>query len=269
MEQTIDPAAVSRFENETWSRCAESYADTFHLLTGKTIPLLVGAARVRRGTRVLDLGAGPGDGTAMLADTGAAAAGIDFSRTMVAAARRRHPGLTFQESDAEALPFAQGAFDAVVSNCVVHHLARPATVFREVSRVLAPGGRFAFVVWASPEEQTGFGVFFAAVQAHHTLEALPQGPLFGVTDRAVYEKLAREAGLQGLQLTKHEVSWEMDSLDPLLRGLCDWGNIATLPRIIQERIEATTRANAAAYQRGSRFVFPHSVLLGVMTKSSG
>jgi hypothetical protein len=61
----------------------------------------------------------------------------------------------------------------------------------------------------------------------------------------------------------------MDSLDPLLRGLCDWGNIATLPRIIQERIEATTRANAAAYQRGSRFVFPHSVLLGVMTKSSG
>ena len=49
-----------------------------------------------------------------------------------------------------------------MSNLVVHHLARPAAVFREVSRVLAPGGRFAFVVWAAPEEQTGFGVFFAA-----------------------------------------------------------------------------------------------------------
>ena len=266
MEQIIDPGTVSQFENETWSRCAETYADTFHLLTGKTIPLLVNAAGVRRGTRVLDLGAGPGDGTATLADTGAAVAGVDFSRTMVAAARRRHPGLPFHEGDAEALPFAPGAFDAVVSNCVVHHLARPAAAFREVSRVLAPGSRFAFVVWASPEEQTGFGVFFAAVQAHHTIEALPQGPLFGVTDPAVYEGLAHEAGLQGLQLTKHDVSWEMDRLDPLLRGLCDWGNIAALPRPVQDRIEATTRTNAAAYQRSGRFVFPHSVLLGVMTK---
>lgn len=267
MEQIIDSAAVSRFENETWSRCADSYPDTFHLLTGRTIPLLVGAAGVRPGTRVLDLGAGPGDGTAMLAETGATVTGVDFSRTMVAAARRRHPGVTFHEGDAEVLPFAGGAFDAVVSNFVVHHLARPAIVFREVSRVLVPGGRFAFVVWASPEEQTGFGVFFAAVQAHHTLEALPQGPLFGVTDRAVYEKLAREGGLDELQLTKHEVSWEMDSIDPLLRGLCDWGNIAALPPTVQHRIETTTRANAAAYQREGRFVFPHSVLLGVTTKS--
>lgn len=266
MEQIIDSAAVSRFENETWSRCADSYPDTFHLLTGKTIPLLAAAAGVRPGARVLDLGAGPGDGTAMLADTGAVVTGVDFSRTMVEAARRRHPGLTFHESDAEVLPFAAGAFDAVVSNCVVHHLARPAAVFREVSRVLAPGGRFAFVVWAAPEEQTGFGVFFAAVQVHHTLEALPQGPLFGVTDRAVYEKLAREAGLHELQLTKHEVSWEMEDLGPLLRGLCDWGNIAALPATVRQRIEATTRANAAAYQREGRFVFPHSVLLGVTRK---
>ena len=194
MEQIIDEAAVSRFENETWSRCADSYPDTFQLLTGRTIALLVGATGIRPGTRVLDLGAGPGDGTAMLAETGAAVTGVDFSRTMVAAARRRHPGLTFHEGDAEVLPFADGAFDAIVSNFVVHHLARPALVFREVSRVLAPGGRFAFIVWASPEEQTGFGVFFAAVQAHHTLEALPHGPLFGVTDRAVYDKLAGPIG---------------------------------------------------------------------------
>lgn len=267
MEQIIDPVVVSRFENETWSRCADSYPDTFHLLTGRTIALLVRAAGVRAGIRVLDLGAGPGDGTAMLAETGATVAGVDFSRTMVATARRRHPGLTFHDGDAEVLPFADGAFDAVVSNFVVHHLARPAAVFREVSRVLAPGGRFAFVVWASPEEQTGFGVFFAAVQAHHTLDALPQGPLFGVTDRAVYDDLARDAGLQGLQLTKHEVSWEMDGLEPLLHGLCVWGNIAALPQTVQHRIEATTRANAAPYQLGGRFVFPHSVLLGAMTKS--
>ena len=140
MEQIIDEAAVSRFENETWSRCADSYPETFHLLTGRTIALLVRAAGIRAGTRVLDLGAGPGDGTAMLAETGAAVAGVDFSRTMVAAARRRHPGLTFHEGDAEVLPFADGVFDAIVSNFVVHHLARPALVFREVSRVLAPGG---------------------------------------------------------------------------------------------------------------------------------
>lgn len=262
MHAGTDPEIVARFENETWSRCAESYADTFHLLTSQAVPFLVAAASVQSGHRVLDLGSGPGDGSALLAGVGATVTGVDFSRRMVAVARQRHPGIQFRDADAEHLPFEDRTFDAVVSNCVVHHLARPAAVFKEVSRVLVPGGRFAFSVWGAAEEQTGFGVFFAAVQAHHEMQALPQGPLFGVTDPAVYKALADGAGLRDFSLRRHEVSWRTKTVDPVVAGLWDWGNIRALPRNVEERIDETTRSNARAYQQEGGFVFPHSVLVG-------
>jgi SAM-dependent methyltransferase len=268
MHDSTSPDIVTRYENDTWSRCAESYADTFHVLTSQAMPVLVRAAMIRRGARVLDLGSGPGDGSAILAETGASITGTDFSRQMVDVARRRHPKIAFHEANAEALPFDGQSFDAVVANCVVHHLAQPVVVFREVSRVLKPGGRFAFVVWGALEEQTGFGVFFSAVQAHHNTEALPHGPLFGVTDRSLYEAMLGEAGFEQFEFARHEVLWRARSLDPVLRGLWDWGNIAALPRQIQARIEATTRENARAYQQQEEFVFPHSVLLGVAVKAS-
>jgi len=267
MHAGMDPETVARFENETWTRCAESYADSFHLLTAQVVPFLIVAAEIGPSRRVLDLGSGPGDGSALFADTRAIVTGVDFSSPMVAVARRRHPHIQFHEADAERLPFDDRTFDAVVSNCVVHHLARPATVLEEVSRVLVPGGHFAFSVWGAAEEQTGFGVFFAAVQAHHELQALPQGPLFGVTDHAVYKALTDGAGLGQLALRRHEVSWRMKTVDPLIAGLWDWGNIGALPRNIQERIDQTTRSNALAYQQEGGYVFPHSVLVGATTRA--
>jgi ribosomal protein L11 methylase PrmA len=77
MQAGMDPGTIARFENDTWSRCAQSYAESFHPLTAQAVPLLVAAA-VQSGRRVLDLGSGPGDGSALLADTGAIVSGVDF-----------------------------------------------------------------------------------------------------------------------------------------------------------------------------------------------
>jgi hypothetical protein len=76
-----------------------------------------------------------------------------------------------------------------------------------------------------------------------------------------------EAGFKEVQLGRHEVFWRTTTLEPLLRGLWDWDNIAALPRPPQEQIEATTRENARAYQQNDGFVFPHSVLLGVAVRA--
>jgi ubiquinone/menaquinone biosynthesis C-methylase UbiE len=266
MTANTDPETVARFENDTWSRCADSYAETFQLLTGQVVPVLIAAATIATGTRVLDLGSGPGDSSAQIAATGAVVTGVDFSSRMVMVARGRHSRIHFHEADAEHLPFEEGTFDAVVSNCVVHHLARPAAVFQEVSRVLVPRGRFAFAVWGALEEQSAFGVFFAAVQAHHEFDALPHGPLFGVTDPGVYQALTQGTGLGNLELSRHEISWRMKTVDPLIAGFRDWGNINALPEHIQGRIEQTSRSNALSYQREGGFVFPHSVLVGTAMK---
>ncbi len=266
MSDAINPDVVTQYERETWSRCAESYIDTFAALTRETVPLLIKAANVGRGMRVLEIGSGPGHVAHALVESGAAATGVDFSSQMVRVAQQMYPNITFQEANAEQLPFDGGTFDAVVSNFTVHHLARPEVVFREVSRVLVSRGRFAFAVWRAPEAQSSIGAFFDAVQAHYTLDELPHGPLFGVTERSVYEPMLAAAGLTDCQLSTHDVVWRSEGLEPILRGFWEWGNIAALPQDVQDRIEATTRENAKAYEQGGCFAFPHTILLGSAAK---
>jgi SAM-dependent methyltransferase len=266
MNEGFNPDVVAKYERDTWSRCADNYVDTFAGITGETVALLSEAAGIQRGSQVLEIGSGPGHVADMLVQAGASVTGVDFSSKMVEVAQSRYPEITFRQADAEQLPFEATSFDAVVANFVVHHLARPETVFREVNRVLKPGGRFAFAVWGAPEEQSSIGAFFGAVMAHHDLEELPHGPLFGVTERSVYEPLLTQAALEDCQLSIHEVIWKADSLDPILRGFWDWGDMASLPAEIQTKIEDTTRENAQPYEQDGGYSFPHSILFGSASK---
>ena len=71
-------------------------------------------------------------------------AGIDFVPAVVAAAVARHPRLRAVLADVRSLPFATGAFDAVVSTSTLDHFPAPADIpvaLRELHRVLAAGGR--------------------------------------------------------------------------------------------------------------------------------
>ena len=267
MSEGFDPEIVAKYERDTWGRCADDYVDTFAGITGETVPLLLEAAWIRPGSQVLEIGSGPGHVADMLVQAGASVTGIDFSSKMVEVAQNRYPAITFRQADAEQIPFEADSFDAVVANFVVHHLARPETVFHEVNRVLKPGGRFAFAVWGAPEEQSSIGAFFGAVMAHHDLEELPHGPLFGVTERSVYEPLLTQAALEDCQLSIHNVTWKADSLDPILKGFWDWGNMAALPAETQTKIEETTRKNAQSYEQDGRYTFPHSILFGSALKA--
>jgi len=90
--------------------------------------------------------------------------------------------------------------------------------------------------------------------------------LFGVTELSVYEPLLTQAGLADCQLTTHDVTWRTESLDPVLRGFWDFGNMAALPSETQEKIKETTRENAQPYKQDGRFAFPHTALLGTARK---
>src|SRR5215831_15708210 len=109
---------------------------------------LVAAAGVRRGDRLLDVGCGPGYLARMLAEaTGpdGSVVGIDAAPEMIEYASRRARGLAncrFQPGAAQAIPFADGAFDVVTSSLVMHHLPQEerGRAVREMLRVLRPGG---------------------------------------------------------------------------------------------------------------------------------
>lgn len=101
------------------------------------------------GCHVLDLGCGIGGAAAMLADTYGAArvTGVDIADDLIprAAARAAERGLsdrvTFRAVKPGPLPFEDGAFDVVFIKDVVSHVADKTTQFRELARVLRPGGR--------------------------------------------------------------------------------------------------------------------------------
>jgi 2-polyprenyl-3-methyl-5-hydroxy-6-metoxy-1,4-benzoquinol methylase len=99
-------------------------------------------ANVRAGERVLDLGCGEGELTAVLARTGARTLGVDVAEAALARARRRHPELSFERVPIDGpLPLADGAFDVVWASEVIEHVADTARWLSEVRRVLAPRGR--------------------------------------------------------------------------------------------------------------------------------
>ena len=110
----FDADAFRRFELDGHERVVARYAEFFEPATAGALEALLDAARVRAGSRVLDVGAGPGRATARAVARGAEAIGVDFSPSMVKQARGRYPRLDFREGDAEALPFADATFDAVI-----------------------------------------------------------------------------------------------------------------------------------------------------------
>src|ERR1700760_1457892 len=108
-----------------------------------------GLAGVAGGQRVLDVGCGPGALTAELAGrvgTDAVSA-VDPSAPFASAVRERLPGVDVRLAPAEALPFADGTFDAALAQLVVHFMTDPVAGLREMGRVTRPGGRVAASVW--------------------------------------------------------------------------------------------------------------------------
>ena len=94
---------------------------------------------------VLDIGCGRADYTMPFArHTPATVVGIDLVPTVLAGARAGVPAnVRLAAADVERLPFATGAFDAVIGHAVLHHL-RLERALPELLRVLRPGGRFCF-----------------------------------------------------------------------------------------------------------------------------
>lgn len=99
------------------------------------------AAGVAGGLRVLDAACGAGWGTATLAETAAAAVGVDLSPGAIATARReRGSAAEFVEGDLRRLPFASGEFDLATCFEALAHLTEPEAALGELHRVLGPGG---------------------------------------------------------------------------------------------------------------------------------
>ena len=99
----------------------------------------------------LDVGSGPGNVTAQLADAAGPdglALGVDISEPMLARAVEAQvaPNLGFMRADAQRLPLRDETVDAATSLAVLQLIPNPAQTLAEIARVLKPGGRVALMV---------------------------------------------------------------------------------------------------------------------------
>ena len=274
--EQIDPTAFHDFEHAGWERAAEHYADAFGCLTTQTIDALLDAVGARAGTRLLDVACGPGFVAAAAAARGASVVGLDFSPAMIAEARRRHPMLMFYDGEAEALPFDVASFDAVVMNFGLLHLARPDAAVAEAHRVLRAGGRYAFTVWASPEQAVGFGMALRAIEEFGTTDVpLPEGPpffRFSAPDET--RRTLEQAGFSSVDVRQLPLTWRLSSADAVFDALSR-GGVRTAAVLRAQTpsalasIRTAVRRGVERYGQERRFVIPMPAVLASATKASG
>ena len=272
-ELTIDSDAFNAFEAAGWQRTASSY-DPIAVITSRVITPLLDAAHVEQGMRVLDIGSGPGHAAAQAAERGASVVGVDVATAMVQLARRLHPGLDFREANAEALPFEDGCFDAVVGNFSILHLGRPEHAVSEFLRVLRAGGQLALTVWDLPERARWQGVFLdavAAVEVTVPADVPPGPPFFRFSVDEQFAALLQDRGLTDVEVKTIVFDHPVPSADELWDGvLAGTVRVSALilrqPESVRQRIRAVFDQLVTEYQHGDHLELPVSVKLAAGSK---
>jgi demethylmenaquinone methyltransferase/2-methoxy-6-polyprenyl-1,4-benzoquinol methylase len=123
----------------------------------------VDLARVGPGSRALDVATGTGDLAIELASRGATVVGSDFSEGMLDVARRKAPQLAWEQGNALALPYEDGAFDAATVGFGARNFSDLPQGLREMARVVRPGGRVVVLEITTPQKpplSTFFSLWF-------------------------------------------------------------------------------------------------------------
>ena len=219
IEQSRDPKQFAAFELSGWDSNIGGYDAAFGAVTRQTVRSMLDAARVRPGMQVLDVCSGPGMLAAGALKCGAEAIGLDFSVEAVELARRLVPNGRFQQGDAQALPFPEASFDAVLCGYGVMHVPEPAAAMREMLRVLRPRGRAALSVWDA--SCVGFTLVYEAVRARGSMEvALPHGPdyfQFGSPERM--RAALVEAGFADTDAQSFQLDWHVANTDRYIESI--------------------------------------------------
>ena len=170
---------------------------------------------------VLDVGCGTGALTGELVTLLSArqVAAVDPSATFVDAVRARWPGVDVQQASAEALPFADDAFDHSVAQLVVHFMKDPVAGLGEMARVTKPGGSIAACVWDFAGGRSPLSVFWRSAAALD--ESVPEESRRTGAREGQLSELFWRVGLSGVTPATLRVRVECDSFD-------DWWEPFTL-----------------------------------------
>src|SRR4051812_40743804 len=154
--------------------------DLFSRFMEKDAEQFVARLNIKPGTRLLDVGCGAGQLALIAARAGALVNGCDIATNWLEKARTRATaeglGVSFEEGDAESLPYEDAQFDTVTSLFGAMFAPRPELVAAELTRVCRPGGTIAMGNWTPG----GFiGQMFKTISRHISPTGMPSPVLWG------------------------------------------------------------------------------------------
>lgn len=213
------------------------------------------AARIEAGDRVLDVACGTGIVARTVADRarpGGAVVGLDINEGMLTVARRKGPEVEWVEGSAEALPFDDAEFDAVVSQFGIMFFEDRRRAIREMVRVLRPGGRLAVAAWDRLDRTPGYAAMAALLQrlfGDEAAESLRAPYVLGDPD--AFLALFEDQDLANLRVTTHDGTARFPSIASwVFTDVKGW----TAADLIDD--EGFERLVATAEEELQRFVAP-------------
>lgn len=177
--------------------------------------LMLAALGQRLGMHILDVACGPGEPAvtiaAGIACVGGQVTATDLVEEMLAMARenareRGVTNVTFQQADAEALPFPDASFDAVTCRYAIMLLPDAPQALREMHRVLVPGGRVVCLL-SGPPEQSARERPLLIVRKYVTIPASPPGApdRFRFSEPGELAAQLRQAGFSEVTDSVHDL----------------------------------------------------------------
>ena len=281
-EKSAKPEAARQQSRATWNAVAPGWYTQREELWKVSRP--VSEWMIRRldpqpGDTVLELAAGLGDTGFMAARLVGESGRViitDFAPEMVAGARRRAEEIgvknaEFRVLDAERMDLEMDSVDGVLCRWAYMLTTDPATAFAETRRVLRPGGRLAFSVWASRERNPALSLVGRVLELQgHIPPPEPEAPgAFAMADPGRTRELVVRAGFAEPEI--EEVSFRFSFVDQeaFWRYLNETSASASpvlrsLPTAAQEAIREQVHEAARPFHSGEGYAFP-AVCLNVVT----
>lgn len=211
---------------------------------------------------ILETAAGTGQVTRLLAQAarGARIVATDLNEPMLARAAQavKAPNVQWRQADAQALPFEDAAFDAVVCQFGAMFFPDKVKAYSETWRVLRPGGRFVFSVWDELAANDATQIVEDAVARlfpDDPPDFFARGP-FGYHDRDLIRRSLLEAGFATAEIESVRLPTPSASPREAALGLVTGTPLRALieardPARVEEAVDVATQALAAQFGEGA------------------
>ena len=281
-EMSAKPEAARQQSRATWNAVAPGWYTQREELWKVSRPVsewMIQRLDPQPGDTVLELAAGLGDTGFMAARLVGESGRViitDFAPKMVAGARRRAEEIgvknaEFRVLDAEQMDLEMDSVDGVLCRWAYMLTTDPATAFAETRRVLRPGGRLAFSVWASRERNPALSLVGRVLELQgHIPPPEPEAPgAFAMADPERIQELVVRAGFAEPEIEEVSFRFSFVNQEAFWRYLTETSASASpvlrsLPTTAQEEVREQVHEAARPFHSGEGYAFP-AVCLNVVT----